>query len=57
MFGWLGLLIGAILLVLGGYMIFFFPGALDYQTKEMATVGVVLGFIFAILGAILIFIG
>ena len=57
MFGWLGLIIGIILLVLGGYLVFFFPRAVEYQTEKLSTIGIVWGFIFLTIGAILIFIG
>ena len=56
MFGWFGLIIGAILLVLGGYMVFFFPHAVSYQPGKFGAVGVTLGFIFLTIGLLLIFV-
>jgi len=56
MFGLLGLITGIILLILGGYMVFFFPHAIGYQTEKFSAIGIIAGFVFLLIGALLIFI-
>lgn len=58
MFGLLGILIGIFLWILGGYLIFFFPQASadNYQPDKFAIIGIVAGFIFLMIGALLIFV-
>ena len=57
MFGLGGIVAGIILILLGGALVFFFPGtAKEYQTFEFGIMGIVIGFVMIILGAILIFV-
>ncbi len=56
MFGLLGLLIGIFLVLIGGYMIFFFPLTSVHQEEYFGKTAIVLGFICLIVGGILIFI-
>ncbi len=55
MFGLWGLIGGIVLIILGGVMIFVFPSTGEYQTDDFATVGIVIGFVLAISGALLMF--
>jgi NADH:ubiquinone oxidoreductase subunit 3 (subunit A) len=57
MFGWFGVLVGIIFILIGGVLVFFFPMAIDYQSEKFGFVGIVLGFIFLVIGGALIFIG
>jgi len=56
MFGWIGILIGIFLLILGGYLVFFFPQATDYQPEKFGAMGIIFGFVFLVIGAVLLFI-
>lgn len=56
MFGLGGIIAGTILILIGGAMVFFIPSSLTYQPKQMTTMGIVIGFIMIILGAMLIFV-
>ena len=59
MFGWVGGLLGIILLILGGLFIFVFPAATSsakgHQPDSFAVNGIVFGFVLAIIGAVLLF--
>jgi len=56
MFGWPGIIIGIIFILLAAFLIFFFPMTTEHQTEKFGVVGVVLGFILLITGILLIFI-
>ena len=56
MFGWLGIIIGAIFILIAAFLIFFFPMTTAHQTERFGVVGVILGFILLIIGILLIFI-
>jgi hypothetical protein len=56
MFGFMGIIAGIILILIGGAFVFFFPSATSYQGSDFGIVVVVAGFVMIILGAILIFI-
>ena len=56
MFGLAGLIVGIILIVIGGALVFFFPSASTYQPQEFGIVAVVVGFVMIILGAIMVFV-
>jgi len=56
MFGLLGTVIGLILVVLGGYMVVFFPSTLEHQSEQFSIIGIVMGLVFLIIGAVLIFV-
>jgi len=56
MFGILGIIVGALLIVAGGYLVLFFPNTIEHQPPPFDLVGVVLGFIFIIAGGILVFV-
>lgn len=55
MFGWIGTLVGVIFLLLGGFMVLFFPFTAQHQGDEFAVAGPVIGFILLILGGVLVF--
>jgi len=56
MFGILGILVGILMVLAGGFLILFFPSTGDHQPPPFDLVGVVLGFILLIIGGVLIFI-
>jgi hypothetical protein len=57
MFGWVGLIIGILLLLFAAFMIFFFPAAAEHQPPQhgVGWNGVIFGFIAGIIGVALIF--
>ncbi len=55
MFGWTGVIIGILLLLFAGFMIFFFPAAREQQPQGFGWNGVLLGFIAGIIGLALLF--
>jgi len=55
MFGIAGILVGLLLVLVGGFLVFFFPNTMEHQPPPFDTVGVVLGFILLIIGGVLIF--
>ena len=55
MFGLSGIIGGLILIIIGGLMVFLFPGSSNYQPKDMSMFVVIVGFIMIIIGGILIF--
>jgi hypothetical protein len=56
MFGLLGIVVGIILLALGIFLVFFFPNVTEHQPTSMGWTGIVLGFIFIVIGGILLFV-
>jgi hypothetical protein len=56
MFGIIGVLVGIVLILIGGFLVFFFPSTAEHQPPPFDVVGVVLGFILIIIGGILIFV-
>jgi hypothetical protein len=56
MFGWLGVIIGILFIIIAAFLIFFFPMTTVHQTEKFGVVGVVLGFILLIAGILLVFI-
>jgi len=55
MFGWTGLIAGVILLLIAGFLIFFFPSATKHQPEPYGWNGVILGFILGLIGLALLF--
>ncbi|MEM7815848.1 MAG: hypothetical protein QXN71_01880 [Candidatus Aenigmatarchaeota archaeon] len=55
MFGWIGTIVGILLLLFAAFMIFFFPAAEEHQPRGVDVNGVVFGFIAGLLGIALIF--
>lgn len=55
MWGFLGIVVGILLILIGGFLMFLFPGAPEHQTESFSLVGVVLGFILIVIGGLLIF--
>jgi hypothetical protein len=56
MFGIGGLILGIILILVGLFMAFLFPGVAIHQTESFGRSGIVMGFILLIIGGILVFI-
>lgn len=56
MFGIGGLILGIILILVGLFLAFLFPGVTMHQTESFGYSGIVLGFILLIIGGILIFV-
>jgi hypothetical protein len=57
MFGLLGVVIGIVLILLGGFLVFFFPSTTIHQGEDFGVAGVVLGFIILLIGGVLVFFG
>jgi len=55
MFGLLGLVIGALLLIFGVFAVFFFPSSYYHQEEELTVGGVFLGIVSLLIGAALAF--
>jgi len=57
MFGLFGTIIGLLLILMGGYMVVFFPLALENQPGKhgFASTSIVMGFIFLVIGIALVF--
>ncbi|MBI2676259.1 MAG: hypothetical protein HYX24_07405 [Candidatus Aenigmarchaeota archaeon] len=57
LFGTLGMIAGAILVLMGAYLVFFFPFTIEHQPTEggFTTGGIILGIIFLLAGILLIF--
>jgi len=55
MFGVEGIILGFILIAIGGFLLFFFPGTEEHQPNEFGITAIVLGILFIIIGGILIF--
>ena len=56
MFGWLGIVLGILLILIGGFMVFFLPTTEKHQPESMAWTGVIVGIVFLIIGGILLFV-
>jgi hypothetical protein len=56
MFGIIGILVGLLLILIGGFLVFFFPSTAEHQPHPFDITGVVLGFILLIIGGALIFV-
>ena len=57
MFGLGGFIAGILLILIGGGLIFFFPGAGGkYQPSEFSIAIIVIGFVMIILGAVIVFV-
>ena len=56
MFGWIGILAGIIILLLGIFLVFFFPNVTEHQPESMSWTGIVMGFVFIVIGGMLIFV-
>ena len=57
MFGLGGLIAGILLILIGGGLIFFFPGTSGkYQPSEFSITIIVTGFVMIILGAVIVFV-
>ncbi|UCD07198.1 MAG: hypothetical protein JSW41_05230 [Candidatus Aenigmatarchaeota archaeon] len=56
MFGIGGLILGIILILIGLFLTFFFPGTQEHQPPPFGAVGIFLGLILIIIGGILVFV-
>jgi hypothetical protein len=55
MFGWLGIIIGILLFLIGGFLVVFFPSTEEHQGETFGLTGVILGFILLIAAFFLVF--
>ncbi len=55
MFGLLGVIVGIILIIVGGYMFFFMPMTIEHQ-EGFGISAVIIGLIFMIAGFVLVFV-
>jgi len=56
MFGWIGIIVGILLLLFAAFMVFFFPAPTVHQSESFGWNGILIGFIAGIIGLALIFI-
>ena len=56
MFGIAGVIAGVVLILLGGLIMFLFPGSDKYQPDDFSVVMVVVAIVMIILGGILVFV-
>ncbi len=54
MFGIIGFIVGILLILLGGFMAFFFPSDDRHQSDSIAVGGIVIGLIILLFGFILV---
>ena len=55
MFGWIGGIIGVLLILLGGFLVIFFPFTSEEQPESMAMTAIVTGFVLLVIGGVLLF--
>jgi len=55
MFGLIGIVIGILLLLVGIFLVFFFPSTMEHQPPGMSVTGVVLGLVLLVVGFVLVF--
>ena len=55
MFGWIGILVGILLIIFGGFLVVFFPSTIEHQPPQMTVGGVILGFVCLVIGVLLLF--
>ncbi|MBU0953331.1 MAG: hypothetical protein KKA90_02840 [Nanoarchaeota archaeon] len=55
LFGLTGGVVGVILLLLGVFLVFFFPGTAEHQGSTFSTTGIILGIIFLMLAGAFFF--
>jgi len=55
MFGWIGAIVGILLLLFAAFMVFFFPSPVAHQPESFGWNGVLIGFIAGIVGVALLF--
>ncbi len=56
MFGWIGFLVGIFFILVGGFLVLFFPSTEEHQPDTFAVTGIVLGLILIIAGGVLMFV-
>jgi hypothetical protein len=54
-FGWLLGILGVIFLLLGGFMVLFFPFTAEHQGDEFQVAGPVIGLVLLVVGGVLVF--
>ncbi len=54
-FGFWGVIIGIILIFIGGFLFFLFPGTAEHQPAEFTVSGIIIGLVLIIVGGLLIF--
>lgn len=55
MFGLLGIIIGILLLLVGMFLVFFFPTTTEHQPQTMSYAGIFLGIVCLVGGFVLVF--
>ena len=55
MFGWIGIIIGILLFLIGGFLVVFFPSTEEHQGNTFGLSGIILGFILLIAAFFLVF--
>jgi len=56
MFGFVGWLVGGLFIILGIFLIFFFPSVIEHQPSNIGFTGIILGLIFLVVGGVLVFV-
>ena len=55
MFGFVGIIVGILLLIAGVFLVFFFPTTEEHQPVSFGVTGIVIGIVFLIIGFVLVF--
>ena len=55
MFGWIGIIIGILFFLIGGFLVVFFPSTEEHQGDSFSITGVAIGIILLIAGFFLVF--
>ena len=55
MFGWLGIAVGILFFLVGGFLVVFFPSTEEHQGDTFSITGIVIGFILLVAGFFLVF--
>ena len=55
MFGWIGIVLGIILFLVGGFLVVFFPSTSEHQGDTFSFTGIFMGLIFLVAAFFLVF--
>jgi len=55
MFGWIGIVIGILFFLIGGFLVVFFPSTEEHQGDSFSLTGILIGFILLIVAFFLVF--
>lgn len=56
MFGFPGFVLGILLILMGVFLVFFFPTTTEHQPESFGFTGIAMGIIFLVIGFVLVFV-